>query len=72
MAELQSLEQVGAPTIMACPICTGALYEVVVEDESRFCCSQGHDFPLDDICPGIEESLSGIFGAIAAALKTDK
>jgi hypothetical protein len=46
------------------------LYEVVEGEESRFYCNNGHSLSLDDVCPGIEESLSGLLGtAIEAALK---
>jgi hypothetical protein len=73
VTEIQSLEKVGTPTMMACPVCTKVLYEVVTNNESRFCCSKGHDFSLDEICPGIEESLGGLFSsAIEAVLKADK
>ena len=66
----QSLETIGTVTMMACPTCMAALYEIVDGDESRFCCNNGHSFSLDDVCPGIEESLSGLLGtAIEAALK---
>ena len=66
----QPLEGIGTVTMMACPTCMTVLYEVVEGDESSFCCSNGHSFSLDDICPGIEESLGGLLGtAIEAALK---
>jgi len=65
-----SLETIGTVTIMGCPTCMTPLYEVTEADESRFCCSNGHSFSLDDICPGIEESLGGLLGtAIEAVLK---
>ncbi len=73
MAESPCLEIAGRPTVMACPICMGVLYEVVNENDSRFCCTEGHDFSLDQICPGIEESLSGLFGkAVEALMKVEK
>jgi hypothetical protein len=73
VTENECLEKVGTPTMMACPVCTNVLYEVVTGDESRFCCSEGHDFSVDEICPGIEQSLSGLFtSAIEAVLKADK
>jgi hypothetical protein len=73
VTEVQRLENVGTPTMMACPICTNVLYEVVTGNESRFCCSKGHDFSVDEICPGIEQSLGGLFtSAIEAVLKVDK
>jgi len=65
-----SLETIGTVTMMACPSCMTPLYEVVEGEESRFYCNNGHSLSLDDVCPGIEESLSGLLGtAIEAALK---
>jgi hypothetical protein len=49
------------------------LYEVADENDSRFCCVGGHDFSLNEICPGIEESLGGLFSRVVeAVLKADK
>jgi hypothetical protein len=45
------------------------LYEVADENDSRFCCTEGHDFSLDEICPGIEESLSGLFSKAVEAVR---
>ena len=65
-----SLETIGTVTMMACPRCMTALYEVPEGDQSRFCCNNGHSFSLDDVCPGIEESLNGLLStAIEAVLK---
>ena len=48
----------------------GALYEVQAGDDWRFRCDAGHSYSLDEICPGIEESLGGLLGhAIGALMK---
>jgi hypothetical protein len=49
------------------------LYEVTDANDSRFCCTEGHDFSLNQICPGLEESLSGLFSkAVEAVMKVGK
>jgi hypothetical protein len=73
VAESPCLEIAGRPTVLACPICRSVLYEVADENDSRFRCTEGHDFSLDEICPGIEESLSGLFSqAVEAVMKIDR
>ena len=57
--ESLSLEAVGRVTIMACPTCNAELYEVADHETSRFYCAEGHGFSLDEVCPGIEESVGG-------------
>lgn len=57
MTEVLALEGVGKVTIMACPTCKAALYEVADNESSRFYCAEGHSFSLDEICPEIEESI---------------
>lgn len=59
MTEVLSLEAVGKVTIMACPTCNAPLYEVADHRTSRFYCAEGHGFSLDEVCPEIEESVSG-------------
>lgn len=60
MTEIPVLEAVGKVTIMACPTCEAALYEVADHEVSRFYCAEGHAFSLDEICPGIEESIGDL------------
>jgi len=65
-----SAEIIGRATVLSCPKCMGALYEVQAGDDWRFRCDAGHSYSLDEICPGIEESLGGLLGhAIGALMK---
>jgi hypothetical protein len=65
-----SLEPVGRVTVMGCPICVTPLYEVTDGDTSRFCCSKGHSFSLEQACPGIQGTLGTLFeGALSVLMK---
>ena len=68
MAETQSPEKIGTATVMACPTCLDVLYEIPDGDDSQFRCSNGHSFLLDEICPGIKESLAGLLGLAVEAV----
>jgi hypothetical protein len=67
MAQHAGLEQIGRPIIMNCPSCASVLYEVTDGETSRFYCSEGHHFSLDEVCPGIEQSLMGLLHDVMAA-----
>jgi hypothetical protein len=68
VADDLALETVGRVTVMGCPICETPLYEVTDGDTSRFCCSKGHSFSLEQACPGIQGSLGALFGDALSVL----
>ena len=43
------------PTVLACPRCSGALYEIDQREATQFCCDLGHRFTADEICPSFED-----------------
>ena len=67
MTGSRTAEITGNATIMACPTCTGILYEVHGGNDTRFRCTNGHSHTLEEICPGFEDSLGTLLnGAIGA------
>jgi two-component system chemotaxis response regulator CheB len=70
MTDIRSAEITGNATMMACPKCTGVLYEVLGGNDTRFSCKSGHSYTLEEICPGLEESLGGLLNdAIGVLMK---
>ena len=61
-------ETAGRPTVLNCPKCMGILYETELRGEAVFRCRGGHSYSLDDVCPGAEDSLGGIFDTALAVL----
>lgn len=61
-------ELIGRATVLGCPLCMGVLYEVQEANNTRFCCSSGHSYSLDEIGPGVEENLGGLLNHAIGAL----
>ena len=68
MTDMCSAEIIGNATVMACPKCTGVLYELLCGNDTRFCCTNGHSYALEEICPGVENSLGGLLNDAIGAL----
>ena len=70
MIDIHSAEITGKATVMACPKCTGVLYEVQGGNDARFRCNNGHSYTLEEICPGVEDILRGLMNdAIGVLMK---
>ncbi len=61
-------ESIRRATVLGCPQCLGALYEVQGTDDTFFRCSSGHSYSLDEISPGVEENLGGLLNHAIGAL----
>jgi uncharacterized protein YbaR (Trm112 family) len=58
----------GRVTVLACPQCTGPLYEVEQDGALRFCCADGHAFEPNELCPGIADDLEGLLPELVEVL----
>jgi hypothetical protein len=68
MTDIRSAEITGNATMMACPKCTGVLYEVLGGNDTQFSCNSGHSYTLEAICPGVEDSLGSLLNVAIGAL----
>jgi protein-arginine kinase activator protein McsA len=65
MAETEAISR---ETIMGCPKCQAALREISENDVSRFSCSNGHYYLMDEILPGFEDMLGGLLDSAVKVL----
>jgi hypothetical protein len=59
---------IGRETVFGCPKCNGILYEVAGAEPVQFRCQQGHTITLDEMCPGVADSLRGMLASAVGAL----
>jgi rRNA maturation protein Nop10 len=70
MTDIRFAEMTGNATMMACPKCRGVLFEVLGGNDAQFSCNSGHSYTLEEICPGVEDSLGSLLNiAIGALMK---
>ncbi|MEJ2378904.1 MAG: hypothetical protein P8Y53_00590 [Pseudolabrys sp.] len=55
-------------TVLGCPTCGSALYELGERDGSRFRCPHGHGYTPEEICPGIAYDLQDLLPDVVDAL----
>lgn len=55
-------------TVLACPNCGSALYEVREGGALPFRCAHGHGYAPDEMCPGIADDLQGVLPDVVDAL----
>jgi two-component system, chemotaxis family, protein-glutamate methylesterase/glutaminase len=61
--------EAGRLTVLACPLCDGAVYEYADGDRLSFRCELGHGFRPDRLCPGagddLRQALAGMLRSLA-------